>query len=418
MTNNVEHNLLCVYIAECCFNRHLPILDIPSSRDLRLRFLRALVSPCTQDSVLTTYGIPNLYPSKMVDVRQVASPHFEDVSNPTLLPMLEHCDVAGFNQWARKIPTEISFDRCLRILQCVNDIGSPSILRSLKLALTEQPPSEIQQALERPIFEKLFHIHMYLDKQEVRNHLLVARSRFVKYCYYATYLHAVEELSKIKRSSAREQHSVAARRATASYKQGIYSELPATPSTDRIDDTYHDLTEDEKKRRAPDMVKNEIAKKVAKAYNVETSQVKKGITRYIREGRVLHLVLQGGTCLNPALLILFPSQETDPPSLDLGVGEANIGGKELKSLRKPIKIKELSSREPIFRVTLTILISIDGLTQAEAAWCGRMLQTRPALLKDIPKSIFSIISGSTFDTTFLQERDPEHFRGVPLSFFE
>jgi hypothetical protein len=39
------------------------------------------------------------------------------------------------------------------------------------------------------------------------------------------------------------------------------------------------------------------------------------INRYIREGRVLHCVLQGGILLNPGLLILFLSSRAYLPSL-------------------------------------------------------------------------------------------------------
>lgn len=48
--------------------------------------------------------------------------------------------------------------------------------------------------MEQPVVEKLFRIYLYLDSQESESHLLVARSRYVKYCYFKTYLLAVAAL--------------------------------------------------------------------------------------------------------------------------------------------------------------------------------------------------------------------------------
>jgi hypothetical protein len=63
------------------------------------------------------------------------------------------------------------------------------------------------------------------------------------------------------------------------------------------------------------------------------------------------------------------------------------------------------------------LNSIDGLTQVEAVWFGKVLQARPALLKQVPKNVLSIISDSNGDSIDLQERDPESFKDEPLRFF-
>jgi hypothetical protein len=72
---------------------------------------------------------------------------------------------------------------------------------------------------------------------------------------------------------------------------------------------------------------------------------------------------------------------------------------------------------PQFRVLLIVSNSIDGLTQPEAIWFGKVLQARPALLEQVPKSVLNIISDSIGDSVDVQDRDPERFKDKPLNFF-
>lgn len=88
------------------------------------------------------------------------------------------------------------------------------------------------------------------------------------------------------------------------------------------------------------MVKNKISRKVAKEHGVDEKRVRRNINRYIREGRVLHCVLQGGLSLNPGLLVLFPSSKTYAPSLSTAEFRVELLEPEEKSLSRPIKIKE------------------------------------------------------------------------------
>lgn len=261
-------------------------------------------------------------------------------SNEVFLPKLENFDLEALHGALLEKPLEISRGRCLRILQCVYEIGSPCILDSLKLACTTKCEDKARQVIEQPVVEKLFQIHLYLDSQESQSHLLVARSRYVKYCYFETYLLAVAALQREKRSSNREKRRVSARKLTASFKQGLCDELPPTPHDDEIHRIYEDLSPSEKKRRAQDMVKNEISRKVAKVYGIDEKRVRGNINRYIREGRVLHCVLQGGISLNPGLLVLFPSSGVHPPSLSSAEFGVELQEPEEKSLSRPIEIKE------------------------------------------------------------------------------
>ena len=56
----MESTLLSVWMAETCL-QYKPFQDVPSSRDLRLRFLEELLAPYQRDSVLEKCGIPNTH---------------------------------------------------------------------------------------------------------------------------------------------------------------------------------------------------------------------------------------------------------------------------------------------------------------------------------------------------------------------
>jgi hypothetical protein len=103
---------------------------------------------------------------------------------------------------------------------------------------------------------------------------------------------------------------------------------------------YEDLSPSEKKRRAKDMVKSEISKKVANVHKMDETRIRRNINKYIREGRVLHCIVQGGLSLNPGLLILFPSFGTDPPTLSTAEFGIELQEPEEKCLSRPIEIKE------------------------------------------------------------------------------
>ncbi|CAN9211434.1 unnamed protein product [Alternaria alternata] len=252
---HVESTLLSLWIAEACVQGR-PLRDAPSSRELRLRFLEELVAPVQRDFVLEQYGISSkLAVSQQIDTRLAetcseAQLQSQTESKGVFVSKLETFDLEALHEALLQKPTDISRGRCLRILQCVYKIGSPCILDSLKPALTTKREDQAHQAMEQPMVEKLFRIHLYLDSQESESHLLVARSRYVKYCYFETYLLAVAALQREKRSSSQEKRRVHARKLTASFKQGLCDELPPTPHDDEIHRIYEDLSPSEKKRRA------------------------------------------------------------------------------------------------------------------------------------------------------------------------
>jgi hypothetical protein len=345
----MESTLLSVWIAEACF-QYRPLRNVPSSRDLRLRFLRELLAPYQRDSVLEKCGIPSTHTlSQHVDTRckfarsetQVQTDEFSELDLKILVQNLEIFQPEALREALLQKPSEINRERCLRILQCVDEIGSPHILDSLKLAYARKDEDQTYRAIEQPLFEKLFHIHIHLDKQESQSHLLVARERYIKYCYFETYLRAVEALKEEKNNSYRERRRVSARkRRTASFKKGISEELPPTPHTEEIHRFYGNLSPSRRKQRAPDMVKDEISSKVAKVYGGNSKLIRCNINRYINQGRVLHRILQGRRSLDPGLLILFPSFGAYPPSLSMTRFGLELQGLEKKTLSKPIALKE------------------------------------------------------------------------------
>jgi hypothetical protein len=72
----------------------------------------------------------------------------------------------------------------------------------------------------------------------------------------------------------------------------------------------------------------------------------------------------------------------------------------------------------VIELLLILVSSIDGLTLAEAAWFGEVLQARPELLEQVPQTVLGLISNSLTHDLDLRERDPDSFRDRPLQFFK
>ncbi|KAJ5022553.1 hypothetical protein J3E73DRAFT_373835 [Bipolaris maydis] len=398
---HMESTLLSIWIAEAYF-QHRPLQNVPSSRDLRIRILEELLAPYQRDYVLEKSGIPSkLTGPEHIDTQwKLARLETQSQTGEVFVPNLENFELEALRESLLRKPSEINRGRCLRILQCVNEIGSPHILESLKLACTRKDECQTYSRTDQPIFDKLFHIHIYLDRQESQSHILVARNRYIKYCYFETYLRAVKALQEEKRNSTQERRRVLARKRTTSFKQGISEILPPTPHTEEIHRVYENLSPSERKRRAPDMVKDEISKKIVKEYGGNEKRIRRNINKYIKDGRVLHHVLRGWRSLDPALLILFPSFGSDLPSLSVTQFGLELEELEEKALSKPIQLKD-----------------IDELTLVEAAWFGEVLQARPELLEPVPKAVLDLISNTLTHDLDLQGRDPDSFRSRPLQFF-
>lgn len=330
----VESMLLSVFLAETCVRGRLPVTEVPSSRDLRLRYLTELLAPYERDCALESFGIPRgVASSEQIDTRVVtALPDLPVAADVFPIPDLEHFDMEALRKAFLEKPAGLKRARWLRILQCVNEIGSPHILDSLKLVLNQPVAMTTAHDAEQPIVEKLMRIHLYLEGAESQSHLDVARSRYVKYCYFETYERAVKALRERKRASLLE------RRRLASRKHCV--EVSSAPYTDDIEQTFQGLTEKEKKRKTEDVIKTEIARRMLEVSCGDEKQTRQNITRYIREGKVLHYILQGALCLNPSILILFPSWESQPPTLAIDAFQLKLEHGEKTSLSRPIERRE------------------------------------------------------------------------------
>jgi hypothetical protein len=335
---HIESTLLSVWIAEACF-QYRSLEKVPSSRNLRLRFLGELLAPYEHDSVLEKCGIPSTHTgSQHVDTRcKLARLETQVQPDEIFVPNLENFEPRALREAYLQRPSDMKRERWMRILQCVGEIGSPHILDSLKLACAKKDEDQTYGAIEQPLFEKLFHIHIYLDKQESQSHLLVARERYIKYCYLETYLRAVKAQKEEMRTGRQERQRVSARKRTVSFKRGISEELPLTPRTEEIHRVYNNTSPSGRGRRAQDLVKDEICNKVAGVSGGNKKRIRHNINKYIKQGTVLHHILQGRRSLDPGLLILFPSFGADAPSL--GMAEF---GEELQELEE----KALSQCSP------------------------------------------------------------------------
>lgn len=415
---HMESTLVSVWIAEA-YIRRWSLKNVPTSRDLRMRFLEEMLAPYQLDSVLEKCGIPSK-PTRFEQADSRCKLAYSETQRQTVeivVPNLGNFEHEALQESLRLRPSEINRERCLRILQCVNEIGSPHILDSLRLAFTRKDQCQPYPATERPIFEKLYQIHIYLDRQESESHILVARNRYIKYCYFETYLRAVEALKEEKRSSTQERRRVSARKRTISFKQGISEGLPPTPHTKEIHRVYENLSASERRKRAPDMVKDEISKKIVKVNGGNEKRIRRSINKYIKDGRVLHNILRGRRSLNPALLILFPSFGSDLPSLSTTEFGLELEELEEKALSKPIQLKEYDKILYVLKLSLMSVNSIDELTLVEAAWFGEALQARPELLEPVPEAVSDLISNTLTYDLDLQGRDPDSFQGTPLRFF-
>lgn len=146
------------------------------------------MAPYERDSILEQCGISSkLAPSQKVDTRVIMAPPATRLHGEESCTLnLNNFDGEALAKVFRERPSEVSNRRCLRILQYVNAIGSACILSSLNAAFDKLPKGNAVQAVDEPVLEKLFHIHLRLVNLEGQDHLFIARHRYIKYCYFET----------------------------------------------------------------------------------------------------------------------------------------------------------------------------------------------------------------------------------------
>lgn len=308
----------------CLLN--LEYRELPSQKELRLRYVKALLAPYERDYVLSNVpGIgATVFPAHVADTRSILQlptqlSHEVDLGsdyihcfNMTLLR-------GAFSQYSKVV-------KRWRILQCVHEIGSLRILESIRSILLHQA-NDIPIAGDL-IIQKIQLIHHYLDEQNAKDRLLVARARYIKFCYYENYNAAVNSVRRQKEQDLVTRKRIAKHKTTATYLAGN-GQTETERDNNQVD-----------RRRAEQVVKDDIANKIERAYGGSPEDIRANITKYVREGYRLHCILQGQFCLNPGVLLIFPSTEDKEPSLDVAKLNAGLSESELKSLRNPICIGE------------------------------------------------------------------------------
>ena len=306
-----------------------------------MAYIEELLKPFEQQALLEKIGINhdgeriNRIGHSQVPVGETASV----TSSVGLVTSPEGFDPSLFSKCLSQVPKELNQQRWFKILQYVSAIGSPAILRSITLAFSELHKKLTMDPEDDRIFEKLFRIHLYLERHDGRGHIDNARERYIKYCYYEAYELAVAALQEAKGRAYRERRKVSAVRMTATWKQGMRENLPSTPNSDEVDRVYSYFNPEERKVRAMDMVKLEVSRSIVREHGGNEVDIRKDITRFVKEGKVLHTVLYGARCLNPKLFILFPSQDSHRPVLqphDLGM---ILGKKERQPYGRPFTLR-------------------------------------------------------------------------------
>jgi hypothetical protein len=280
----LESTLALVYMA---VRSTVNSLTYTSARDLRMDLIKALLGPSqnTNSAILQQLGITDdqatcrrLRPSNQSTIPSSGLPAPEqtrELYNPGITSILPR---AGGK-------------KTLRMLQCIKEVGSAGVLGALKVAAVQ--PRELLPT-EGPSY--LLKIHHFLDEKAASNHLDVARTRFVKHCYFNAFDYAVGTLAMKKRESRIERKKM----------------IKEKPATDWICKNYPNIDHTQP-RHSEWIVREAIAIGMQIEYGWRTTDsIKENLKRYLTEGATLSLILQG---LDPALLVLFPGNQQCNPCL-------------------------------------------------------------------------------------------------------
>lgn len=259
------------------------------------------------DGVLQQLGIRDDQRTRLRPISRAKIPS-SGLPAPELAHELYDPDIKSIRQGARG-------RKILRMLQCIKEVGSVRILEALKVAAS-QPRESLPT--EGPSY--LLQIHHYLDTRGASSHLDVARTRFVKVCYFSAFQSAVDTLKEKKRLSRIEKKLMSKR-------------LVDTPETDWICINYPSI-DHTKALSANLIVQESIVGGIHRQYGGCTDIIKEHLKRYLVEGATLNLILHR---LEPAHLVLFPGDQHWDPCLSYkSLEDAAIKAK----LEKPIKVKE------------------------------------------------------------------------------
>ncbi|KAF1362022.1 hypothetical protein EJ07DRAFT_153597 [Lizonia empirigonia] len=295
-------------------------------------------------------------------------------------------------------PKTLKDIKCLRILQYIHGTGGPQVLDHLKASamsldyhvdLVADNPREAHAA-------RISVIHAALDSRGSTSHFGIAQSRFAKLCYYREFQQAVESL----RSSNKARRVERQRLARHQQRLGHVPEndqTVLTPQTNAMAQQYSETT-----GRSSSVVRDDVVRRLSTIYKrsspEDQAEIKLQVDSYIRQGKILHLILQGRSCnTSPAVLLLIPTVAVSP--LDVTSCVQNEHSKQ--KLRKRFKPNE-----------------IDDLSETEAQWMGDALRIlRPEILKEPPDNALKLLENGPSAIEDVSRRDSKQFAKDPFGFF-
>lgn len=281
-----------------------------------MQFIKALLRPYQHESILNGLGIKqgSKGGQKFHSFYALASSPDEMLTDDQLR-RLSNNDITRPPQGVDK--------RVLRLLQYIFEIGSPAVLDAIKTAATH-PRDSITYSDSAS--SCLLQIHRYLDTKGSNNHLDIARTRYLKYCYHESFQSEVRTLTLKKRVSRLERRRKGKRLYTS------LADEESTPETNWITNNYPNV--EHGSRSAHTIVRLSILQGIRQHFGGTPNVIEKDFDRYLRDGSNLQKLLQGA---DPILLILFPGERYSIPVLNYH----NLEDIALKqSLQKPIGTKK------------------------------------------------------------------------------
>jgi hypothetical protein len=318
---HVETTFLSIYAVEQLV-RERRLTQVPSQLQLQRLFLRALMTPYEDNTVLARMKVTS---TNIAAVRHTCKGR-RDVSPNEKLPSIPWLSL----EVKASLPTlqlgVKKVKKVYRLLQFIREIGSERILRSIQSTISAPHSSGLDFAATN--VDALQEMHLYLDRQKGQTHLAIARSRFVRHCYFRKFTAAVQALSEKKASDRRQYKRNYKSTRTVSYKLGLGN--------------GPDLEDHDDGRGSPERVNAGITVRrqivegirLTSGADAPQSDIENDIKRYLKEGKIIDRIIRD---LSPGILLCFPGEEADSPLLDMTQYDVQLEPKDQKWLAKPIR---------------------------------------------------------------------------------
>jgi len=357
---SVESTLLSVHIAEAeckAMQITLPYAEI----QLRRRYLEALLIHEEQRLEARDNDAPvqaDIFASRPAEADPVNSPYPTD-NNAEF--EINGMDPNLLKEALSRRPKALKDMRCLRILQYIHATGGPQVLDQLKVTamFTEHQVDLVSRNSCEVQVARISAIHTTLDSRGSTSHFGIVQSRLAKLCYYREFQHAVELLRSSNKARRVERQKLARRQQRlgpiAESEQSVI-----TPQTIAMAQQYSETT-----GRSSSVVRDDIVRRLSTLYKRSSAEDQAGIKvqvdSYIRQGKTLHLILQGcSRDASPAVLLLIPTIAVTPLDVTTCVKDENSKQK----LRKRFKSNEyVSSYQQLLNILLILFVELTILVR-------------------------------------------------------